>query len=248
MISNRKILLVSGEDSTDFLQKITTNDIRNIKEQLQYHLILTPQGKLLHDVFILKTGENEFMLDCYGEAAEDIMSILYKYKLGAKVEVRLENEIFVGRAAVGYCDPRHPGLGHRSYSRQRIERAECDEAKIYYGMLLPRLYTDFESGKYFPFEVGFNKFNAISYDKGCYIGQEVITRTHFRGAVRKKIYQVMTKGYFVGHPDIYLHERKAGTLLLNLDGKYGLAILNSELIDPCQSLQLSSGEEVQVLQ
>jgi len=180
------------------------------------------------------------MLDCYASASDDILALLNKFKLGAKIDLSIDDEIVVYVSQNnGYDDPRHVEFGKRLYLKDKYESGLTETHHINYELSLPRLYIDFESGKYFPFDVGYNNFNAISYTKGCYIGQEVITRTHFRGVSRKKIYQVEVSGDL---PDIssqplnielFSGEQKVGTLL----GTYGrsdcyirgLALLKDEV-------------------
>jgi folate-binding protein YgfZ len=239
MIKDRKILTVNGNDSESFLQQMLTNNIRLIKDDLQYNLILTPQGKLLHDLFIRKVSENKFMLDCHSDAIESILNLFQKYRLGSKVDFIIDDTITVkwchNHLEDAYQDPRHSELGCRIYSEKSSDTIQSLD-EIHYKLSLPQLYIDFESGKYFPFDVGFNKCNSISYDKGCYIGQEVITRTHFRGVVRKKVYKVKINTQTLPNDlEIFVGDRKVGSILRIYnqyeDNLTGLAIINSELIN-----------------
>lgn len=242
MIKNRKILIVNGIDAENFLQRLLTNDIRKIDNKLQYNLLLSPQGKLLHDIFILKVAE-EYWLDCHDKAIEDIVEIFTKYRLGSKVEFSIKDGIYVNNSPNGYPDPRHEKLQYRDYSDASIH--EKDNYDMYYELSLARLYIDFESGKYFPFEVGFDKFNAISYTKGCYVGQEVITRTHHRGVIRKKIYKITSDRNLTPNSNILIDNKKIGIIL----GIYGegkaLALLNSELVT--DNLTLSDGSLIKII-
>lgn len=243
---NRKILIVSGDDAESFLQQILTNDIRKIeKNTLQYNLILSPQGKLLHDLFISKQSLNEFYLDCYGEAVNEIHDLLQRYRLGSKVLFHIESSLQVYLSNLnGYSDPRSDRLYNRFYTANNAESIN-ENPEIYYDLLLPRLYIDFDSGEYFPFEVNFDKFHCISHSKGCYIGQEVITRTAFRGVVRKKIYQVQAsngKGY-----ELFIQHRKIGKILNIYSENKGLALINSALVENTDFVELSSGDKVQIL-
>lgn len=244
MIKNRKILIISGVDAENFLQQLLTNDIRKIDNSLQYNLLLSPQGKLLHDFFILKAVENEYWLDCNIEAIEDIIEIFGKYKLGSKVEFSINSSIFVSSTINGYPDPRHPSLPFRTYLTHPIDEI-IEDQHIYYELSLPKLYIDFESGKYFPFEVGFNNFNAISHTKGCYIGQEVITRTHHRGVIRKKIYKIHSNSNLKSNSELYLDNRKVG-VILSVYGNKALALLNSELISDAINLISDDGSQVTI--
>lgn len=241
MIKNRQILIVSGIDAENFLQQLVTNDVKNIGDGLQYNLLLSPQGKLLHDFFILKVAENDYWLDCHETAIDDILEIFNKYRLGSQVEFSTNNRIFVTNSPDGYPDPRHPKLQFRSYQINQTDYSS--DTNIYYELSLPRLYIDFDSGKYFPFEVGFDDFNAISYTKGCYVGQEVITRTHHRGIVRKKVYKVHPNSQLKNNSELYLGDRKVG-VVLGVYGNKALALLNSELISDSMNLTSDDGTQV----
>ncbi len=243
MINNRKILIISGADSESFLQQLVTNNVKKIGNDLQYNLLLSPQGKLLHDFFILKITDNDYWLDCYEEAVDDIIAILIKYRLGSKVEFSINDSIFVNSASNGYRDPRHEKLPFRAYSATEI--SEEDNYDIYYQLSLPRLYNDFESGRYFPFEVGFDKFNAISYTKGCYIGQEVITRTHHRGSVRKKVYRITSDMKLTANSDLFIDDKKIGVILGIYWQGNALALLNSEMVS--DNLKSNDGFKVSIV-
>ena len=241
---NRKIIIVNGIDSENFLNQITTNDIKNIGDGLQYNLLLSPQGKLLHDMFILKVKQDEYWLDCHSEIVAEIVVYLVKYRLGSKVDMNISNDIWVHHSIDGLQDPRHIKLPLRKYSNQPSHSTE-DDTEIYYELCLPRLYIDFHSGQYFPFELGFDHFNGISYGKGCYIGQEVITRTHHRGVIRKKVYKIISEGELLKDSDIYDGQQKIGRMLGIYGNGKGLALLNSKLIG--DDLSLSNQTKVKVI-
>jgi folate-binding protein YgfZ len=226
---HRKIIIVNGIDSENFLNQITTNDIKDIGYGLQYNLLLSPQGKLLHDIFILKVKQDEYWLDCYNEVVEEIVAYLVKYRLGSKVDMNISNDIWVHHSIDGLQDPRHIKLPLRKYSNQPSHSTE-DDTEIYYELCLPRLYIDFHSGQ---------------YSKGCYIGQEVITRTHHRGIVRKKVYKIISEGELLKEADIYNGQQKIGRMLGIYGNGKGLALLNSELIS--DDLSLSNQTKVKVI-
>jgi folate-binding protein YgfZ len=245
MIQDRKILIVSGKDSESFLQQIVTNDIKKI-EGLQYNLLLSPQGKLLHDIFILKVAENSYLLDCHKGGIDDVMGIFSKYKLGAQVQFTIDDSINVIDSPEGHRDPRHIDFGFRSYSALSSDELR-DYSDIYYKLSLPQLYIDFDSGKYFPFDIGLHNFNAISYTKGCYIGQEVITRTFHSGVMRKKVYRITSSRDLEGKCDLYMGEQKVGVIIGLYGNKRALALCNSTLVNDTLLASTSDGNEIKFL-
>lgn len=235
----RAQIILSGVDAESFLQQLTTNDIRNLSGHLIYSLFLTPQGKLLHDVFITQI-ENKFIIDCYSEAVNEIINLLNKYKLGSRVEIDISQKLF---DLSEYDDPRHKKFGKYAFS---------NDLDIYYELRYPRLYIDFQTNEYFPFEIGYDQFNCISYNKGCYIGQEVITRTHFRGVIRKKVYAVKVLEKITNdHHEIFLSDQKVGVLLGNYGIKNGytqyLALMNSEMLEKSNNFSLTLNCKTQII-
>ena len=221
---DRKIIKITGKDATNFLQRITTNDIK--QEGLIYSLLLTPQGKVLDDFFLLMEGDI-WLLDCYSDAKSALLARLEKYSLGADVSFTEEKEIkvFLSEEARGYQDPRHPKLGFRFYAKEAEELTQLPD-DIYYQLALPRLYLDIPSGEFFPFDLGFD--SGLSYKKGCYIGQEVITRTKFLGEVRKTVLKIKT--FTDNKEDLYLDGRKIGKIIALYAENKGLALVKKDLL------------------
>jgi folate-binding protein YgfZ len=221
---DRKIIKITGKDATSFLQRVTSNDIN--KEGLIYSLLLTPQGKVLDDFFLLREGDT-WLLDCFAEAQKDLLLRLGKYSLGVEVsfEEALEIKVFLSEEARGYQDPRDPRLGFRFYAKEAEELTQPPE-DLYYQLALPRLYIDIPSGEFFPFDVGFDP--GLSYNKGCYIGQEIITRTKFLGEVRKGVIKLQT--FTSNKEDLYHEGRKIGKIIALYSDNRGLALVRRDLI------------------
>ena len=121
-----------------------------------------------------------------------------------RIQGRIENDVW-GVDGELYPDPRSSSLPYRSivridsdhYLGERNSSYVEHLMDLHYQLKLPILGHDFLPGEYFPFDLGLHYFNAISMDKGCYIGQEVITRTLTRGAVRKAVYRLkLVEGSF----------------------------------------------------
>ncbi len=107
-----------------------------------------------------------------------------------------------------------------------------------YNLALPCFRRDYGSQEYFPFELGLENFGAISYNKGCYVGQEVITRTKFRGTVRRRVYKLKPAGYFwpnqiygIKHGDQIMVQEKIVGYVLGCYQKGLLAIVRDEAMD-----------------
>lgn len=195
-LNNRGIIRISGADARSFLQGLITNDIRLLETcDCIYACLLTPQGKFLYDFFIHKDGD-ALLLDCEGgERALSLAKLLAMYRLRADVviETRESADVFaVFGADIGAPDPRHTEMGNRSFERpmgieerpfeawdtRRIELCVPDGSRD----LIPQNSTMDEAHM--------DQLNAVSYDKGCYLGQELTARMHYRGLGKKHLQTV----------------------------------------------------------
>ena len=95
-LEDRGILYIHGEDTNNFLQNIISNNINNAKDETSiFASILSPQGKYLFDLLIVK-HKNGFFLDCEKSQINELFNKLNSYKLRSKVEIlNLSNEFVV---------------------------------------------------------------------------------------------------------------------------------------------------------
>jgi len=106
-------------------------------------------------------------------------------------------------------------------------------------ILLKIPWIDFENKeKYLPQMINLDKLNAISFKKGCYSGQEVIAKVHYRGKIKRNMMLISSKNEL--HPGCYLYsestEKKVGDILNSSSEKFdnnffGLAIIESEKLN-----------------
>ena len=97
ILKNRGLVSIIGEEAKDYLQNIITNDIEKVSSDRSiFSALLTPQGKYLHEFFLIKSS-NGFFLDCDSSSTKDLIEHLSKYKLRSKVEIKdLSSEYVVG--------------------------------------------------------------------------------------------------------------------------------------------------------
>lgn len=199
-LKNRGRVTVSGSDARGFLQGLITNDIHLLNTQpCVYACLLSPQGKFLHDFFITADGD-DIILDCEGgERAEGLATRLSRYKLRADVQISGETNTPVfavfGSDQYGTPDPRHSEIGYRSFDapQDMDERGfeEWDARRI--ALTLPDGSRDLVPEKSTMDEGRIDQINGISYDKGCYVGQELTARMHYRGLGKKHLKTVDIK-------------------------------------------------------
>jgi len=221
----RKLVKISGVDSVKFLQNILSNDIGKINEtNLQYNLLLTPQGKISYDFFIFKFL-NEFYLDCHAKFLEDIRKKFKIYKLHSDVKIESSDiNVFISNEDLKthcYPDPRHSNLGYRYYDFVKSKGAnihlDINMLKIYdkhrLQCLVPEFGIDFMPEEFFPLDLGMDKLNAISFNKGCYVGQEVTARMNYRGKRKKYLEYINLDDYEIRDKDVIQNDKKVGTIL-----------------------------------
>ena len=97
ILEKRGVILVSGEDSKDFLQNIITNDINKVSNKNSvFSALLTPQGKYLNEFFIIQSDKG-YLLDCSENSTKELITGLSKYKLRSKVNIKdLSSEFVIG--------------------------------------------------------------------------------------------------------------------------------------------------------
>ncbi len=213
MLEDRGVVSVTGADATTFLQGLLTNDVERLEPgQARYAALLTPQGKILFDMIVVRGPGEEpsYLIDCAGVQAADLARRLGFYKLRAKVAIA---DVSADRAVAAfwgdeppsvdegllYADPRDPRLGWRAILPRPIAAAVGSEhAGEYEGLRIavgaPKGGLDFAYADAFPHDANLDLLHGVDFDKGCYVGQEVVSRMKHRGTARKRIARVKLGG------------------------------------------------------
>jgi tRNA-modifying protein YgfZ len=187
LLSGRSIVALSGPDARTLLQGLITNDIdRLAPDRPIYAALLTPQGKILFD-FLISEGDGAVLLDCAAASAEALAKRLTMYRLRAKVEIGIRPQLAVIWGE-GLDDPRHPALGRRSIVARAETGAEPSGAYLENRLRLgvPE-GGDFGSDRMFALDAGLEELHGVSFEKGCYVGQELTARMKHRGTARKRL-------------------------------------------------------------
>ena len=195
LLKDRAIIEISGQDRQEFLQGLITNDIKIANSQkMIYSAFLNGAGRFYVDFFIHEIAE-KYILDCHISEADEIIKKLNLYKLRSQIEIKKNQNLFVifNVESLGFVDPRVKDFGYRFYVDQAdLKNYETQNLIFYHqkriNFKIPEGYYDLTKDKSYIFEFGFDNFNAISYQKGCYVGQETTARNHYRGQLRKKIF------------------------------------------------------------
>ncbi len=254
-LPDRGVVKVSGEDARNFLNGLVTTDMTQLAPgQGRFGALLTPQGKIIIDFLITEAPAGHgggFLIDCPRPLAQDLTNKLGFYKLRAKVAVEnLSDNMGVIAAWDGepamkpdlaFPDPRDAALGWRTLAPQELAPkvaaligAELVDDSAYEAHRIacgaPRGGLDFMYGDAFPHETNMDRLHGVDFDKGCYVGQEVVSRIQHRGTARTRMVKVVFDDFAseAGRP-ILAGEKQVGTMG-SAAGQNGLALVRIDRV------------------
>lgn len=255
LLPDRGVVKVAGDDARGFLNGLVTNDIAKVAPgKPRFAALLTPQGKIIVDFIVAEAPGNDgggFFLDCPRALASALVEKLNFYKLRAKVICEdLSNVLGVmaiwdGTAeseyGLSYPDPRLPALGSRIMLPPHLaEEAAADLGGMLAGadayeahriaLGVPRGGLDFIYGDTFSHEADMDQLNGVDFGKGCYIGQEVVSRVEHRASARSRVVPIVYDEFAPssGLP-VMAGDRQIGTLGSTAKG-HGLALVRLDRI------------------
>jgi tRNA-modifying protein YgfZ len=218
-LPDRGVVKVSGNDARDFLNGLVTTDVTLLQPGLgRFGALLTPQGKITADFLITETPAGDgggFLIDCPRALAQSLADKLGFYRLRAKVAVENLSDslgvlaVWDGDLAVkpglAFADPRNTALGWRVLvpealaqktadliGAEMVDSSAYDAHRIASGV--PRGGLDFMYGDAFPHETNMDRLHGVDFDKGCYVGQEVVSRMQHRGTARTRTVRLVLEG------------------------------------------------------
>ncbi|MBL8584106.1 MAG: folate-binding protein YgfZ, partial [Rhizobiaceae bacterium] len=202
-LTDRALLTVQGPDAEHFLQNIVTADLDRLEQGVAGPCaLLTPQGKILFD-FLISRMAGGFRLDCRTDIAGDLRKRLMLYRLRAKVEIgESEQPLVAARwdsdssisstestALQVLRDGRFPEPAN--VSRIYGAAAATEDAEAYAQLRvrhgIAESGSDYALGDAFPHDVLLDQMGGVGFRKGCYIGQEVVSRMQHRGTARRRV-------------------------------------------------------------
>ena len=212
LLPDRGVVSVTGPDAGSFLDNLITNDMALLDSQEAIHAgLLTPQGKILFEFFVVKTPAG-YLLETTLDQTAALAKRLALYKLRAKVEIKdAPGEVIVAASfgdvrarppgAIAFVDPRAARLGDRLLlpapavgdlvAKTAARRMPADLVAAHRIALgVPEAGRDYPLGDAFPHEADFDLFHGVSFGKGCYVGQEVVARMQNKTVVRKRVARV----------------------------------------------------------
>ena len=200
ILPNRAVMSITGPDARSFLQRVITRGPEGVAaEAAQFSALLTPQGKVLADFIVFDDGEDGLFLDVPQSEADALLKRFTLYRLRAKAEITPREDLAVAAArraseeevrmvAQAWSpDPRSNALGIRAIVPAGGPDSDVElyhSARIAAGV--PEFGADYGPGEVFSTDVNHDLIGGVDYKKGCFVGQEVASRMHRKGGVRKR--------------------------------------------------------------
>jgi hypothetical protein len=254
-LPDRGVVKVAGDDARNFLHGLFSADILKLTPgEARFGALLSPQGKILADFIVVEAPAQDgggFFLDVPRALANPLVAKLNVYKLRSRVIVEDLSDVLGVLAAwdgngkstfgLAYADPRLPALGlrvmlpaHRAADAAAGLGATLVDASTYdvhrIALGIPRGGVDFSYGDAFPHETDMDQLGGVDFAKGCYVGQEVVSRMEHRGIARTR---AMTVRYDGAAPQagvaVMAGERQVGTMGSAAAGR-GLALLRLDRV------------------
>jgi tRNA-modifying protein YgfZ len=243
ILPDRAVVRVVGDGALAFLHNLLTVELAEPKPA--YGALLSPQGKILHDVFVAPDGDTVWIDVAQLQSAE-LVKRLTMYRLRAKLEIAVDSGKAVAVSlreelpGLVFHDPRVDDLGYRAI----VDAGALPPGDGYHGFRialgLADSAQDIGSGAMFVHEANLDQLHAVSFSKGCYVGQEVVSRTHHRHTARNRILLVSFAGEVQHGADIVAGDVRIGTMLSSQNGR-GLALLRMDRLAEAHKPLLTGG-------
>ena len=207
-LPDRAVIAITGAEARSFLQRVITNGPEGATPgQAMLSALLTPQGKVLADFIVFDDGAGGLFIDVPASEAAALVKRFTLYRMRADAEITLRDDLAVIAAQgdgeselktvalAAAPDPRTPALGWRAIAPAGGPNAEQDlyhAARIAAG--IPEFGADYGPSEVFSTDVNHDLMAGIDYKKGCFVGQEVASRMHRKGGVRKRTVRLASDG------------------------------------------------------
>lgn len=243
-LGDRGLIAVTGPDAEPFLGRLLTQSPSAATAgHAAYGALLTPQGKIISD-FLIARLDDGFLLDGPASATADIVRRLTMFKLRAAVTIA---DVTGERAALAawdgneppadggpwFVDSRAPGLGYRAWPRldtlpaMTADDAAYDRHRI--ALAVPAIGRDAALGDGFPADIAMDSLAGVDFAKGCYVGQEVVSRMRYRGTARRRPVAVTGEAPLRAGADILAGTRAVGAIGSVADRR-GIAIVRLDRV------------------
>ncbi|MBL6596030.1 MAG: folate-binding protein YgfZ [Candidatus Puniceispirillum sp.] len=209
-------ITVAGDEACAFLQSIITANVETLAVgACRPSALLTPQGRVLIDMMVYRLGESQFLLRSDAARRDDLFTRLRRYRLRRPIDLVVEPDIrlllmpneptpdmdgVLGsiNPIMACPDPRSPSLGTHCLVEGPNLPPESGRIDIWHtkriAAAVPEGPVDLTPERALLLEAGLDQLGAVDFDKGCYVGQEVTARTHYRGLVKRRLVPLIVRG------------------------------------------------------
>ena len=255
-LKNRKVLKVSGENSIEFLNNILTSDITKLKpKELLPSALLSPQGRILFDMLVStiivdnSLYDKSIYIEYNIDQQDELIKKLNMYNLRREVSIeKTSYEVLVTtkneNSTYTLIDKRFFNEDlRRVYVKNLSKNDDVNDNEninwydlLRYKNCILEGSKEIETNVSLPLETNLDLLGGISFEKGCFIGQEVNARIKWKGLVKRKYVPVTYKSKKLSYlklielneKKIFLNSKEIGeivSLLYNKDDDlwYGIA-------------------------
>lgn len=247
------LIKIDGEDSQSFLQNLITTDIEHLeKDTMRPGALLTPQGKIAYD-FLIGKKKDSFFIHIDKKNSSNFIKRLSMYKLRSKVNIEHENQYFNEI----YEDTKQEDLIEKlikndnilffkdksfllnqniirvykiNNSNQDIDKEQQNYINLRITNAVAESGVDYELNDAFPHDINLDQAHGLSFKKGCYIGQEVVSRMHHRKTARRRILIAKAQSPLPPSGTIITAEDKPVGTIGTIQDKQGLALVRIDRV------------------
>jgi folate-binding protein YgfZ len=254
LLPDRGLIEVGGPDACVFLHGLLTNDIENARPgDAVFAGLLTPQGKILFDFLVFVRDRQTYWIDCFRDQAGYLTKKLSLYKLRSRIAISDRSEDFAVGALWGdapgegrraflatFTDPRYAPLGERFLIAHEHQHEEGLAASVvgdaaYHShriaLAIPQGGLDYAYGEAFPHEACYDDLHGVDFKKGCYVGQEVVSRMHHKGIAKTRIVGVDARAPLEGGGVEISADGTPVGQLGSIDGTKGIAMVRLDRVE-----------------
>jgi folate-binding protein YgfZ len=225
-LTTRGLIAIQGRGNTEFLQSILTQAMLTEipSDSLRSALLLNANGHLVYDCLAWRDPSTEtWFLDVERACCADWILRLNRYRLHGTftiVDVSEHWAVFASlnpmESCVCYQDPRHDHLGYRGYqflNKPSILPHPSDPIARYHAhrihLGIPEGIHDLEPNC-FPLQARLHTTHSLSWNKGCYIGQEAIAHMRRHGVIRKMLWPFESNAWIAERSEIVRDGTRVG--------------------------------------
>ena len=257
-LEDRAVIAITGPEARPFLQGLITNDVERLAPgKGLYAALLTPQGKILFDFFLIE-GDGAILIDCLAASRDLLLKRLTMYKLRSRISIESRDQLAVlaewdgasAPYAISYPDPRLPDLGRRAVIAKGEMRRDLMPSSAYLEHRLAHGVpegSDFGSDRMFALDADLDELHAVDFNKGCYVGQELTARMKHRSTARKRLLPLMLADGGAHGTSITANGKEVGEITSEY-GERAFASMRVDRLEQAKHVKLLSGDrEVNVI-